>query len=315
MKKKRKKISKSKKKFFILASCYVAVFLVTAIITMSTLSWFSGSTWATEELYMGGPVYIDFTNADGTKVTSGKDKMVINLPPNWEKLYPGMNIHFEATCTLQGAKWTKTKATGENVDIITTGAILRAKVLVKVTDPQGNVYPGESANPEDLTIAKSLYDNLWPQLQAKATSSNDGTGKWIFDPVNTEDTQENYFYYVQQSESHAKTDDYNLVEVGGVDHDVFVGFLNDAVITLSGLGFRNEHSDCKIEFTIVFHALQAFLPYEEADLNKPYQGDTTGRENFVVYADIGTAKPLTIANARGPFDRAILDLYVEDGNS
>ena len=88
-----------------------------------------------------------------------------------------------------------------------------------------------------------------------------------------------------------------------------VGFLNDAVITLDGLGFVNEHADCKVEFTIVFHALQAFLPYEDKDLNQEYQGDTTNRENFVTYADLGTPKPLTIANSRDPFARAFGELY------
>ena len=196
MSKKRKKLTKSKKKFFIIASCYVAVFLVTAIVTLSTLSWFGSSTWSTEELYMGGPVYIDFTNGDGTQITSGKDEMVLTIPPLWDKLYPGMNIHFEAPCTLQGAKFENTKTYGERVDVYTTGAILRAKVLIKVTDPQGNEYPSDNADPADVQIARELYDNLWPQLQEKARSSNDGTGKWIFDHQNFDRYEENYFYYV-----------------------------------------------------------------------------------------------------------------------
>ena len=311
MSKKHKKLTKSKKKFFIIASCYVAIFLVTAIVTMSTLAWYGSSTWSTEELYMGGPVYIDFTNGDGTQITSGEEKMELHLPPYWDKLYPGMNIHFEATCTLQGAKFENTKSNGETLIVYTTGAILRAKVLVEVTDPKGNVYPGESANPEDLRIAKELYDNLWPQLQAKARNSSDGVGKWVFDYQNTEDIQENYFYYVLQNQTHAESGDYELVEIGGTEEDAVVGFLNDAVITLSGLSFVNEHADCKVDFKIVFHALQAFLPYENKDLNTNYQGDTTGRETFVTYADIGTPKPLTVANSRDPYARAFDVIYKE----
>ena len=309
MSKKRKKLSKGKKKFFIIASCYIAVFLVTAIVTMSTLSWFGSSTWSTEELYMGGPVYIDFTNGDGSKITSGENEMVLHLPPTWDKLYPGMNIHFEATCTLQGAKFENTKTYGDRVDVYTTGAILRAKVLVKVTDPDGNVYPSDDDTAEDIQIAKDLYDNLWPQLQAKARSSNDGYGKWVFDYQNTERYEENYFYYVDQSQNLADSGKYQLVEIGGTDQDVVVGFLNDAIITLSGLGFVNTHADCKVEFRIVFHALQAFLPYENKDLNTPYLGDKTGRSEYVTYADLGTPKPLTVENSRDPYARAFGDLY------
>ena len=308
MKKKRKKITKGKKKFFIIASCYFAVFLVTFLTTLSTLSWYSSSTWSTKELFMGGPVYIDFTNKDGSKVTSGKDEMVLTLPPNWDKLYPGMNIHLEASCTVQGAKWEKPKNNGDTVTVVTTGAILRAKVMVTVTDPKGNIYPGTAENPEDLAIAKSLYNNIWPQLQYRATNKTDSVGKWIYDTQNNDDLNENYFYYISKDSS-APLNNSPLVEVGGVEEDVLIDFLSDTIITLDGLGFINDHADCKIEFTIVFHALQAFLPYEEKDLGTPYQGNTTDRENIVTTDDLGLPKPLTIGNAREPFARAFSAIY------
>lgn len=310
MSKNKKKLSKNKKKFFIIVSCYIAVFLVTAILTASTLSWFTGSTWSTEMLYMGGPVYIYFSDDSGERNTSGENNLVMTLPPNWDKLYPGMNIKFEAKAVLQGGRWEKEKYNGETVEIYTTGAILRAKVLVQVTTPSGTKYPSEDATAEDIHIAQSLYDNLWPQLQAKAQSSDDGTGRWVFDLQNTEKLEENYFYYILSDQAtQADISNYKLVEVGGVEEDVAVGFLNDAVVTLSGLGFINEHADCDIKFTIVFHALQAFLPYEEEDLDQPYQGDTTGRPDRVVWADIGLAKPLTLGNSRRVFTEAFSVIY------
>ncbi len=310
MKKKKKKISKNKKKFFIILSCYIAVFLVTAILTASTLSWFTGSTWSTEMLYLGGPVYLYFSDDSGVKNTSGENQMVIDLPPKWDKLYPGMNIHFEAKAVLQGAKWEKPKYNGETVTIITTGAILRAKVLISVTTPQGTRYPSDDPTATNYQIAQSLYNNLWPQLQAKAQNSDDGTGKWVFDLQNTEKIEENYFYYILSDQTNqADIGNYKLVEVGGVEENVAVGFLNDAVITLSGLGFVNEHADCDIKFTIVFHALQAFLPYEEVDLDTDYQGDTTGRSDKVIWSDIGMAKPLTIGNSRRVFTEAFAPIY------
>ncbi len=97
--------------------------------------------------------------------------------------------------------------------------------------------------------------------------------------------------------------------MGGVKDNVAVGFLNDAVVTLSGLSFVNEHADCDIKFTIVFHALQAFLPYEDEDIGEPYQGSSIGRSDKVVESDMGLAKPLTIGNSRRVFAEAFSVIY------
>lgn len=318
--KRKKKLSKGKRTFFIITSCYVAVFLVTAIITATTLSWFNGSTWSTQILYMGGPVYIDISDDSGN-ITHGSNSLVMELPPNWDKLYPGMNIKFEARAVVTGKSWTKDKYNGETTTIITTGCVLRAKVLIEVTTPNGTKYPSEDASAEDIEIARSLYRNLWPQIQAKAQSTIDstsyGSGKWVFDYQNSESMEENYFYYVQSSETtpslpasaldsteYADVSNYKLVEVGGVDHNVSVGFLNNATVTLAPLGFVNEHADCDIKFTIVFHAVQAFLPYEDEDL-----GTTKADGTAVTQDDLGLARPLTIGNSRRVFAEAVEDIY------
>ena len=39
--KKKKKVSKNKRKFFIILSCYIAVFIITCITTVATLAWFN----------------------------------------------------------------------------------------------------------------------------------------------------------------------------------------------------------------------------------------------------------------------------------
>lgn len=319
MKKGKKKLSSRKKKFFIIASCYVAVFLVTAILTATTLSWFSGSTWSTEMLYMGGPVYIDISDDSGN-ITHGSNSLVMTLPPNWDKLYPGMNIKFEAKAVVTGRSWVKDKYNNESVTIITTGCVLRAKVLIEVTTPNGTKYPSTDATAEDLAIAQALYENLWPQIQAKAQSTMDSTsyggGKWVFDYQNSQKMEENYFYYVKSSEvtpnlpastfsgEYADVSNYELVEVGGVDHDVSVGFLNNATVTLAPLAFVNEHADCDVKFTIVFQAVQAFLPYEDEDL-----GDTKPNGSLVTRDDLGLPRDLTIGNSRRVFAEAVRDIY------
>lgn len=319
-KRKKKRLSKGQKKFFIIASCYIAIFLVTAILTATTLSWFNGSTWSTQILYMGGPVYIDISDDDGN-ITHGLNSLVMELPPNWGKLYPGMNIKFEAKAVVTGQSWIKDKYNGETTTIVTTGCVLRAKVLIEATTPNGTKYPSEDSTAEDIEIARSLYRNLWPQIQAKAQSTMDsssyGRGKWVFDFQNSESMEENYFYYVESTEttpalpsspldstSYADVSDYKLVEVGGVDYNVSVGFLNNATITLAPLGFVNEHADCSIKFTIVFQAVQAFLPYEDKDLGSTKPDGSTVKEE-----DLGIAKPRTIGNSRRVFAEAVEDIY------
>lgn len=268
---------------------------------------------------MGGPVYIDISD-DAGNITHGSNSLVMTLPPNWDKLYPGMNIKFEAKAVVTGENWTKDKYNNETVTIVTTGAILRAKVLVEVTTPTGTKYPSSDASAEDITIAQALYENLWPQIQAKAQSTMDsssyGGGKWVFDYQNHDKMEENYFYYVKSDEEtpslpantftgeYANVSDYQLVEVGGVNHDVSVSFLNNATITLAPLAFVNEHADCDVKFTIVFHAVQAFLPYEDEDL-----GERKPDGSFVTREDLGLPRSLTIGNSRRVFAEAVSNIY------
>ena len=141
----KKRKSTKKKKFFILIACYLAIFVITSALTLATLSWFSGSTWSSNTVYMGGPVYIKFTD-NAENETSGTNKLVLNLPEGWDRLYPGMNIQIEAKAVIQGAKFENKKDNGDELIVYTTGAILRAKVMLTVTDPMGysNLNPHPS---------------------------------------------------------------------------------------------------------------------------------------------------------------------------
>ena len=94
-----------------------------------------------------------------------------------------------------------------------------------------------------------------------------------------------------------------------IHSNVSVGFLDNAVITLSGKELTNIHADCELQFTIVFHALQAFLPYENEDIGSPYLGDTTDRSPTVIFSDVGMPKPLTIENSRDYFKEAFSSIY------
>ena len=311
MKKKKRKITRKKKKFFIILACYIATFVITAAVTLSTLAWFNSSTHADNVLYMGGPVYMHFSDAEGTP-GSGEGELEINMPPNWEKLYPGMNIEFEARAIIEGASWQKEVPVNETITIVTTGAILRARVMLSISDPSGAIiYPlPEGAEDPGNTISKDIYDWIWPQLQDKAVKDNSEEGAWVFDNVD-EFPEDNYFYYVEKGQTKATSGEYQLKEVGGVETNVSVGFLNKAVVTLPPLPLTNLHADCRIKFTVVFHALQAFLPYEEKEVGvAKYVGDNSGR--LVNKDDVGMPKPLTIANSRSYYAEAFAPLYPGD---
>lgn len=284
MKKKRKKLNKKKKKFFIWVSCYLAVFLITSLLTLSTMSWFSGSEWTDGEMYMGGPVYIDFVDDKGIK-TSGADKLTTETPPGWEKLYPGMNIHFEAKAVLNN----KSRPSSRPLMSVST-AVLRAKVMLEIIDNQGNSSNDidQTSDPEAYGRIMYLYNSLWIQLKAKAIqkeANNPDPGYWIFLDRGTEQTlvespdeknqiinkkeEECFFYYVNATtynsykQGYLSKIDCIMEEVGLTEATNAVGFLNDAVVTVPPLAITNEYSECTVKFTIVFHALQAFFGHND----------------------------------------------------
>ena len=293
----KKKLTKNKKKFFIILACYIATFVITSIVTTATLSWFNSSTWQSEVLYMGGPVYIYFSDDSGVTNTSGAGKLVTETPPGWEKLYPGMNINFEARCVVEGKEFIKEKPDGETITYTTTGAVLRAKVTLEVTDTLGNTTS---------VIATDIYNWIWPQLKDKALEDTSNDGIWIFDQLNSDNPESNYFYYAEKNQGDlSDTGNYYLKEVGGTKDNQSVGFLNKAIIQMPSIDLTNQHADCILKFTIVFEAVQAFFTYEKRDLGFPYQGDTTNRSPVVEESDLGLEKPLTIGNGRRLFNESM----------
>jgi hypothetical protein len=97
--------------------------------------------------------------------------------------------------------------------------------------------------------------------------------------------------------------EFELIEVGGHAENESVAFLNNSVIQLPPVELTNLHAECRITFIIVFEAVQAFFPFEEVDLGKPYPGDNTGR--LVTTHDLGLGKPLTVENSRKLFEESV----------
>lgn len=263
------------------------------------MAWFSGSTYQSEVLYMGGPVYIYFSDSSGVAHTSGQGQLVTETPPGWTYLYPGMNINFQAKAVIEGHTFTHTRPNGETFTQYTTGAVLRAKIMLDVVDPSGQFS----------LEAQDIYGYIWPQLKNNAITDMSNEGQWIMDVDDediTVDTNEEdiYFYYIEKTAvTEDDTGDYALLEVGGLADNVSVGFLNNTIIQLPPVELTNKHADCKITFTIVFEAVQAFFPYEQSEVGKAlYQGDTTGRDTeYVTQLDVGLGKPLIVKNSRKLF--------------
>lgn len=279
-KKTKKKLNKKKKKFFIILACYIATFVLTSVITASTLSWFSGESWQSGVLYMGGPVYIYFSDDSGVTNTSGKGNLVTETPPNWTKLYPGMNISFEARAVVEGKEFEKPISNGDTITYTTTGAVLRAQVKLLVQDPYGD---------STSKVSTDIYSWIWPKLKENALTDSRNEGVWIFDQQNSTNLEDNYFYYVVDGQGDlADPSNYLLKEVGGKKDNETIGFLNNTIIQLPAIDLVNEHADCTLTFTIVFEAVQAFFPYTSDELEA---GDNR----------VGLEKPLTVGNSRRIF--------------
>lgn len=295
MSRKKKKLSKNKKKFFIILACYVLTFVITSVVTASTMAWFNSSTWQSDILYMGGPVYMYFSDDSGVTHTSGQGQLVTETPPNWTLLYPGMNINFQARAVMEGHVFTHTEPNGETFTQYTTGGVLRAKIRLEVTDPDGNIS----------TAAEELYNAIWPQLKNNALNDMSNEGMWVMDTddeaIDVTQEENYYFYYAVKTDTeYDDTAKYSLLEVGGQQVNVSVGFLNNTIIQIPPVEFINEHADCKITFIITFEAVQAFFPYENSDVGVSiYQNDDSGR--LVTIRDVGLGKPLTIGNSRKLF--------------
>lgn len=301
MKKGKKRKLTKKKKFFIILSCYVALFLITCLTTTITLAWFHSSTWQTGDMYLGGPVYITFGNNSG-QTTSGGDKLTTETPPNWSKIYPGMNIRFEASCIMNGASFTQEIAgTDETFTHYATGAVVRARIMLDVTAEKN--IEGDDDGSQTLAITEAIYQNIWEQLKYKATEDDTLGGKWIFHQIDST-PENNFFYYTVKGQNQASTGNYELLEVGGSATDVVIDFLKGTVITISPQ-FDNLYADCKITFTIVFHAMQAYFPYTNADVDTQHLEEN----RLVTYHDVGKPKPLTINNSIRMFKESFVDHY------
>jgi hypothetical protein len=189
--------------------------------------------------------------------------------------------------------------------------------MIKVLPPEGS-----NLTPEQTTrITRDIYRNIWAQVKAKALSNPDARndGVWIFDDAyNYTETgleEDHFFYYAKPDQTVDNSGKYELLEVGGSSDSVSIGFLDNAVITLSGKELTNDHADCRIQFTIIFHGLQAFLPFTMEDVGNPYPNASPDRSPTVLLSDVGTPKPLTVENSRKYFYESFEDIYGDDAES
>ena len=69
--KKRKKTKGSKKRIGIIAVGGLSLVLTICLSVGATLAWFAGSTWSSNQLYMGGPVYVEMAGRGASGTTAG----------------------------------------------------------------------------------------------------------------------------------------------------------------------------------------------------------------------------------------------------
>ena len=76
--KKRKKSKRLKKRIGLIAVGGLSFVLTICLSVGATLAWFAGSTWASNDLYMGGPVYVEMAGRGHSEGTSGDGSNTAN---------------------------------------------------------------------------------------------------------------------------------------------------------------------------------------------------------------------------------------------
>ena len=131
-KKSRKKSKRLKKRIGIIAVGGLSFVLTICLSVGATLAWFAGSTWASKDVYMGGPVYVEMTgtgtNAEGgTSWNAGSGKLDIkadtarstgtsSLPSGVDAsniLLPGQKIQIQSKARVYSTSATTSLSAGE----------------------------------------------------------------------------------------------------------------------------------------------------------------------------------------------------------
>ena len=156
--KKRKKSKRLKRRIGLIAVGGLSFVLTICLSVGATLAWFAGSTWASNDLYMGGPVYVEMAGRGQNGYTTGTDGGVGNKYATWEGGSGTLDI-------AASARTTGTAAGQNDGSILLPGQ----KLLIY---SQARVY----STLQTSTVQDGSYDSM----SSGADNSNTSNGQYKY---------------------------------------------------------------------------------------------------------------------------------------
>ncbi|MBE5758196.1 MAG: hypothetical protein E7345_04685 [Clostridiales bacterium] len=166
-KKSKKKSKRLKKRIGIIAVGGLSFVLTICLSVGATLAWFAGSSWASNDLYMGGPVYVEMAGRGGAGSTAG-DGNVNSTTGEAEWIGGAGNLDIKAAASrTTGSVPIKTDANGKYVKD-DTGTGIPDNVLL----PGQKVQIYSQARVFSTAITDSRADGAYPNTSSGANTTN-----------------------------------------------------------------------------------------------------------------------------------------------
>ncbi len=170
--KKRKKSKRLKRRIGLIAVGGLSFVLTICLSVGATLAWFAGSTWASNDMYMGGPVYVEMAGRGENGYTTDTGLNDANLT---DAIWKGGKGELDIVAS---ERTTGTASGQDNSNILLPGQKLliysqaRVYSTLETSTVADNAYPSESsgANNTNVSNGTATYYRESGRVQSTTTS-------------------------------------------------------------------------------------------------------------------------------------------------
>lgn len=163
---KKKKSKRLKRRIGLIAVGGLSLVLTVCLSVGATLAWFAGTTWASNDLYMGGPVYVEMAGRGHSGATNGSGK-----EGNWVGGNGSLDIVASArnTGTRSGQSAESVLLPGQKLLVYSQARVYSTAYIDNLKDGQ---YPNQSAGGNTTNTAgnKVQYVNNSGTVKTTTTS-------------------------------------------------------------------------------------------------------------------------------------------------
>ena len=164
--KKSKKAARLRRRIGMFVVAGLSLVLTVSMAVGSTLAWFAGSTWASKDLYLGGPVYLEMSGADGDFKKSGAGNLDITVSGRSS----GTNDNYNGTATSTTNR-NNVMLPGQRVNIASYARIFSTGTTDSIADDT-IVNDGSGSNPENAgnSTGTASFQNNKGRVTTSTTS-------------------------------------------------------------------------------------------------------------------------------------------------